>query len=600
MCGIFGCIGKISKEDSYKCIRQMAHRGPDALVVRELDDVTLAHTRLAVLDKSESANQPMSDATGRYWIVYNGEIYNFLELRTELEGLGYHFRTDSDTEVILYAYIKWGINFLNKCNGMWSVAIWDSVKKELFLCRDRFGVKPLYYYQENQNFYFASEIKAFFPIMKECKINYSIFEKRPNYLFLHEATDKCCIKKIKKIPAGYYGYLKDKELKIQQWWNTLEHLIEVPKSYKEQVEYFRELFLDACKIRMRSDIPIGTALSGGVDSSAIIGAMNYLSQRGEKSINRDWQHAFVASMPGTVIDETEYAEMAARYVGLNVQKVKVNISNSVDELFKYMYICEEPYLTSPVPFMQTYREIVNNGVKVTIDGHGADELFGGYPGDFYYAGLDARDGNGNLREIWETYNNANEGFDECKVSYEQFIDMLGYLNREDAKEEKDNMKRLGAFNRFLYKQTHSITLPTLLRCYDRYSMGNGLEIRMPFLDYRIVCFAFSIPWHSKINDGYSKKIVRDMAAPFMDTRIMYRKSKIGFNSPMTEWLCGSMKEFVLDIIHSKEFYECELINPLDVSICINEFYKREKNTYTDGEHIWILLVPFLWKKAMQL
>lgn len=600
MCGIFGCIGKISKEDSYKCIKQIAHRGPDALAIQQLEGATLAHARLAVLDISDSANQPMVDASGRYWIVYNGEVYNFLELRMELEELGYRFRTNSDTEVVLYAYIAWGTDFLNKCNGMWSVAIWDNLKKELFLCRDRFGVKPLYYYQEDQNFYFASEMKAFFPIMKERKINYSVFEKRSYYLFLHEATDECCVKQIRKVPAGCYGYLRDKQLNIRRWWNTLEHLIETPKSYDEQVTYFRELFLDACKIRMRSDIPIGTALSGGVDSSAIIGAMSYLAQKGEKHINRDWQHVFVASMPGTTIDETMYAEMAAEHVGLNVHKIMVHAQISAEELLKYMYICEEPYLTSPIPFMQTYREIVNNGVKVTVDGHGADELFGGYPGDFIYAGLDAKSSDGNLKEIWEAYNNANTGFDEYMISYEQFLSVIQNLARESEDKENDDIEKLGAFNRHLYRQTHRITLPTLLRCYDRYSMGNGLEVRMPFMDYRIVCFAFSIPWQSKINGGYGKKIVRDMAAPFMDHRIMYRKGKIGFNSPMTEWLNGSMKEFVLDMIHSKEFYECELINSLNVSICVNEFYKCNKKAYADGELIWTMLVPFLWKKAMQL
>lgn len=597
VCGIFGCIGNISKEDSYKCIKQIAHRGPDALKVETLEDATLAHARLSILDVSDLANQPMVDASGRYWIVYNGEVYNFIELRNELEALGYQFKTDGDTEVVLYAYIAWGPDFQYKCNGMWSIAIWDNDKKSLFLSRDRFGVKPLYYFRQDQNFYFASEIKAFFPIMRERRINYSIFENKANFYFQFEATENCCIQGIKKIPAGHYGYYEDGQLDVKRWWNTLEHLIKVPMQYEEQVEYFRELFLDACKIRMRSDVPIGTALSGGVDSSAVVGVMSYISKTGAKRINHDWQHAFVASMPGTSIDETQYAEMAAGHVGLDIQKVMVNGAVSADKLFEYIYMCEEPYLTSPIPFMQTYRKIVDNGIKVTVDGHGADELFAGYPPDCFYACADIENNQDLQKEIWETYNNAMPN--DRELTYEQFIGRVERLKKNSI-DENNGLEELCVLNRQLYKQTHSVTLPTLLRCYDRYSMGNGLEIRMPFLDYRIVCFAFSIPWQSKVNSGYTKKIVRDMAAPFMNNEILYRKSKIGFNTPITEWLQGDMKELILDLVHSRDFYECELFNPLEVSIAVNEFYKCKRYAFAEGEAIWMLLAPFFWKTAMQL
>lgn len=598
MCGIFGCIGKIHKDEAYECINKIAHRGPDALQVEELKGAVLAHTRLSILDTSEMANQPMADSSRRYWIVYNGEVYNFIELRKELEQLGYHFITDGDTEVVLYSYIEWGVDFQKKCNGMWGLAIWDDVKKELFISRDRFGIKPLYYYEQDGNFYFASEIKAFFPIMKERKINYYIFEKKD--YFAYEATQNCCVKNIKKIQAGYCGYFRDGQLNVWRWWNTLDHLIKVPDKYEEQVEYFRELFLDACKIRMRSDVPIGTALSGGLDSSAVAGAMKYIAQTGEKRVSQDWQHAFVASMPGTVLDETQYAEIAAKYVGLDVKKVMVNASISADEIFKYMYICEEPYITSPIPFMQTYRSIVDSGIKVTVDGHGADELFGGYTFDIWYAALAAGNDSEALKDIWETYNNM-QSLQINRISYEQFISALEKVDRDIVTDKSDEITMLDAFNSKLYVQSHKVVLPTLLRCYDRYSMGNGLEIRMPFMDYRIVCFAFSIPWQAKIHGGYSKRIIRDMAAPFMHKDIIYRKSKLGFNSPMVEWMYGDLKEFILDTIHSKEFYECELFNPLDISIRVNEFYKKNNGgTYAEGEAIWTMLVPFFWKKAMQL
>lgn len=595
MCGIFGCIGKLYKEAAYKCINQISYRGPDALEVRQLEGVTLAHARLSILDISVTANQPMSDPSGRYCIVYNGEVYNYLELRSELSVLGYQFQTNSDTEAVLYAYIAWGEKFQDKCNGMWAIAIWDNYEKKLFLSRDRFGVKPLYYYEQDGNFYFASEMKAFFPIMHERKINYNIFESKD--LFSYEATENCSIRGIKKLVAGFCGYVENGEISFHKWWDTIEHLIDVPYEYEKQVEIFREIFLDACKIRMRSDVPIGTALSGGVDSSAVVGAMSYLSKIGEQHINKDWQHAFVASMPGTRIDETKYAEKASKYAGINIHKVMVSANISVDKLFDYMYICEEPYITSPIPFLQTYGNIAESGIKVTLDGHGVDELFGGYSFDLVYAAMEADIASDEKKEIWNTYNNMM--LKEDKISYSQFEDIENY-NRKDFNEVNINGISLGFLNSRLYRQTHEITLPTLLRCYDRYSMGNGLEIRMPFLDYRIVSFAFSIPWRSKVNNGYSKKIVRDMSAPFMDKEIVYRKSKIGFNSPMTEWMQSDMKEFILDLVHSKDFYECELLNPLSVVILVDRFFNTDQKSFGDGEYIWTKIVPYLWKKAMRL
>lgn len=595
MCGILGCIGKMKVEDTYKCINQISYRGPNALEVKKLEGAILAHARLSILDTSDAANQPMSDASGRYWIVYNGEVYNFLELKHELELLGYQFRTNSDTEVILYAYIAWGERFQDKCNGMWAIAIWDNYEKKLFLSRDRFGVKPLYYYEQDNNFYFASEMKAFFPIMRERKINYNIFEMRD--YFAYESTENCSIRGIKKVASGHCGWVDNGEIKFRKWWNTLDHIMDVPKRYEEQVEMLRELFLDACKIRMRSDVPIGTALSGGVDSSAVIGAMSYISNKGERAINKDWQHAFVASMPGTRLDETKYAKMAAKYVGLDVNKVMVTADISADKLFEYMYICEEPFITSPIPFLQTYGRIADNGIKVTLDGHGADEMFGGYSFDIIYAAIENDISTEEKKKIWNIYNDML--FEENRVTYNEFEKML-VESRCCSDDVIVNGSSLGILNSRLYHQTIDRTLPTLLRCYDRYSMGNGLEIRMPFMDYRIVSFAFSIPWRSKIYNGYSKRIVRDMAASFMDKEIIYRKSKIGFNCPFTEWFRGDLKEIVLDAVHSKDFYECELINPLRTKILIDNFYSSDNDTFGAGQAVWVALFPYLWKRAMKL
>lgn len=595
MCGIFGCIGKISKKRAEECINRISYRGPDASVVTELDGAVFAHARLSIIDVSEQANQPMTDITRRYWIVYNGEIYNYIEIRKELEQKGYRFITESDTEVVLNAYIEWGESFQDRCNGMWALAIWDNVEKRLFLSRDRFGVKPLYIYKDQSNFYFASEMKAFFPVMNERKINYPIFDKKT--YFDYESTEECCIRDIKKICAGYCGYYVKDEICLKRWWCTLDHLMNVSDNYEKQVEQFQEIFLDACRIRMRSDVPVGTALSGGVDSSAVVGAMKYISLQDDIHVNKDWQHAFVASMPNTVIDETMYARKAAHYVGADIQEVYVTSKILPSEIIRYLYICEDPYITSPIPFFQTYKFIFDSGIRVTLDGHGADELFGGYSNDIFVAAKECRENKKELEQVWRTYNDMQ--LPERKKTLREFISCIDKCSIGKSRDQDHaGWKQLSAFNRRLYIQTHERVLPTLLRCYDRYSMGNGLEIRMPFMDYRIVCFAFSIPWNSKIGNGYTKLIVRDAAAPFMAPGIMYRKFKVGFNAPLTEWFQGDLKEFLLDTIHSKDFYECDLINSLDVTIKVNEFLHNNHGYYNEGEALWREIVPYLWKKAV--
>ena len=596
MCGIFGCVGKIDRERALQCVERIKHRGPDALKVQTLDGATLGHARLAILDTAERADQPMCDASGRYWIVYNGEVYNFVELRRELEGKGYQFQTEADTEVLLNAYIEWGEAFQDKCNGMWALAIWDDLEKKLFLSRDRFGIKPLFLYASDGGFYFASEMKAFFPIMKERRVNYLLMDTWR--CFGYEATEECVIQGITRFPAGMCGMYCDGQLTKKRWWNTLDHLMTVSERYEEQVEMLRELFLDACRIRMRSDVPVGTALSGGIDSSCTIGAMHYLSGESFERKNDDWQNAFLSYMPGTFNDEDEYATLAAEFANVPLQRIKVESQIGVEKLLDYLYLCEDPYITSPVPFLQTYGAIRDAGIKVTLDGHGADELFGGYGFDLFAALGDTERETAEFNEIVQIYNDSCPAY--ARVNNEAAIKNAFSIIRGNhgLRETNESYSRMDELNKCLYRETHYSVLPTILRCYDRYSMANGLEIRMPFMDYRIVCFAFSIPWQSKLRDGYTKKIVRDMGAPFMDKRILNRKSKMGWNSPATEWFKGEWKEFLLDTIHSRDFIECEIINALDISVDVNEFLQNEEAVYRDGERIWTRIIPYLWKKAV--
>ncbi len=595
MCGIFGCVGKIDREKAEMCIKRIRHRGPDAMGIEELRGATLTHARLSILDISDAANQPFYSADKRYWIIFNGEIYNFIEIRKELELFGYKFRSQSDTEVALYAYLHWGEAFQKKCNGMWALAIWDDHEKTLFLSRDRFGVKPLYWYESKGNFYFASEMKAFFPIMEERRANIKFF--KPFNPFAFEMGEETSIQGIKRFQAGHCAIYKDGYLQMKKWWSTLDNLIDTPKSYEEQIEYFRELFLDAVKIRMRSDVPIGTALSGGIDSSTVAGVMHYLSKRenGQRFCNK-WQHAFVASMENTMLDETEYARTAAKYSGMDVAKVMITPPASEKELLYSLYMVEEPYDSALVAQFQEYSAIGESGIKVTLDGFGADELFCGYefsiPDSIRMGGYSEKE----LEDIVNVFNDMV--WEEDRITLQKAKTWQYQEARSLYKVDSTHWDDLDSLNKVLYWQTHKSVLPSILRNSDRHAMASGVEIRMPFLDYRIVSFAFSIPWTSKLRDGYSKAIVRDMARPYMDNAILNRKIKIGFNDPCTEWYKGPMREMILDVIHSKDFYECDLLNSLEVTVYVNEALRGEDNGYLVGHRIWPAIAPYLWQKAV--
>ena len=615
MCGIFGFVGNIPNALALACLNTLVHRGPDGYGLWCQSDIALGHRRLSILDLSDNGKQPMSYADGRYHITFNGEIYNFLEVRSELEAKGYQFHSQSDTEVVLAAFVAWGEACLDKFNGMWAFAIWDCNEKALFLSRDRLGKKPLFYTTlSNGDFAFASEMKALFPLLKEVRPNKKLVMNTES-IFRYENTEECVIEGIKRFPAGHYSWVKHGRLNTKRWWCTLDHLVQVPHSYEGQVEQFRELFLDACRLRMRSDVPIGTALSGGLDSSATISAMAHLGKNSpSERMGKDWQHAFVAAFPGTPLDETEYAKMVTDHIGIDATIINIDPLKAMDDLNNYFYLFEDLYITSPIPFMLTYQAVKSHGISVTLDGHGADELFGGYSFDYMVA---LQDAGWNLKQAYEIVNTLYEGWPKGSAQFAKMPSKSRYIAEHHARRWAKKILRRGThfvsrdaqhnawrsldhLNRQLYISTHETILPTLLRNYDRYSMANSVEIRMPFLDHRILSFAFSLPWSSKIRKGFSKAIIRDAVTPYMPTEVTYRKTKLGFNSPIVDWMKGPLKNFMLDSIHSQAFKTCSLINPDQVSRAVLNVINNPAAKFSDGEHAWQLLNPYLWEKAVIL
>ncbi|HSW59938.1 MAG TPA: asparagine synthase (glutamine-hydrolyzing) [bacterium] len=602
MCGIVGCIPSPEKDVLKASLSNIAHRGPDGegVWMSPDNDVSLGHRRLSIIDTTDAAVQPMF-YIDRFVITFNGEIYNFIELRKELESLGHKFRTQSDTEVVLAAYCEWKEGCLLKFNGMWAFAIWDKEEKRLFMSRDRFGVKPLFYSIDNKRFVFGSEMKALFPFLDHIEAS-EHFDWCSKHIFEYESTEKCLIKGIKRFPAGHYGYYlpDEKRLELTKYWNTLDHLVEVPQKYEDQVEMFRELFVDAVKLRMRSDVRIGTTLSGGLDSSAVVSTMALINT-GEERVSKDWQHAFVACFEGTFLDERKYAQKVVEHIKIPATFIEIK-PPEFEELYKMLYQFEELYITSPVPMMAIYKELRKNNVVVSIDGHGADELLSGYGNDLNYALLDAGFNLSAIRNIQEAY--ASRFVDSIQIDKKsrgvyRYIrdlrsvsggkrDFLRFVLNGGKIRKNDSRYKSGAFNSVLYDIFHKTVLPTLLRNYDRYSMASGVEVRMPFMDYRIVTFLFSLPWTSKIKNGFTKAIVRDAIGPFMPEEIAWRKNKIGFNTPIVDWIKNEWREPLSKIVNNNEKLNDSFMRIL--------YYKDAK--YLDGEQFWKDISPFLWNKSL--
>lgn len=612
MCGIAGCIGEPLEEKlGRKVLSFLHHRGPDGEGSWHTPPGEMSawfgHTRLSILDISPKSNQPMHSGCGRWVITFNGEIYNFLELRRQMEQRGIVFRTQSDTEVFLNGLIIHGPDFQLQCNGMWAFCLWDRKQGIALLGRDRFGKKPLFYTHFGKGIAFASEMKGLYPLMNSVQPSARIDEHFRD-LLEYEATEECAIEGIKRLPAGNYIFWKGGKLKINRWWCTLDHLEVPPSQYSEQVERFRELFLDAVGLRMRADVRIGTALSGGLDSSSTFSAMAHLanSVKEHSRMSRDWQHGVCASFPGSAFDETASAKIVAEYVGVPLECVVIDPSTSPWTITEALWQTEDPYMTLPLPHLVTYRAIANAGIKVTLDGHGADELFCGY------VHLHAAFEDASLEQITEIL-----AIERSLTGAPYVLERKGVITAL-LKEKIKNILRPTvnkfrgrkalvfadqkhpAFEKFdhltkvLYELFHVTTLPTLLRNYDRYSMANGVEIRMPFLDHRIVSFVFSLPWTSKVGGGFTKRILRDAMKGIMPEETRVNRIKIGWNAPMHEWLRGPLHA-EMEELKKSGLLDSRSIHKIDV------FEKIVAPSFAEATALWnTVLLPALWRRSLAI
>ncbi|UXY15612.1 asparagine synthase (glutamine-hydrolyzing) [Chitiniphilus purpureus] len=608
MCGIFGMIGHSAFPGQiHNICTQSMHRGPDGQGSWQNDDpvfpVWLGHTRLAIIDLSDAGQQPMTSPDGRWILTFNGEIFNYLELRAELQQAGVQFTTQTDTEVLLQGLMHEGPAFQLRCNGMWAFCLYDRQSRVALLGRDRFGEKPIFWCNFGKGIAFASEMKALYPLLNVPEPSQHTQGEILDF-FSYEFLETTAVQGLFKIPPGHYATFGDgQEFSLCRWWCTLDHLPEIPSNYPEQVAAFRELFLDAVRIRMRADVRMGTALSGGLDSTSTFCSMAWLAQQelvGEKS-SPDWQHAICASYPGSAIDEAAWAEQAAQYTGSRLTVLNIDPVHSGWNIEDALYSSEDPYLTLPLPHLATYRALSEAGIKVSLDGHGADELFCGY-GHWIHA-LDnaswqesleleamgrALTGKPYRLSGWRTARLlANRrGLAPLLDRYRHWCGR----NVPNPDRQHSQFIKMDQLSRRLYELFHFTILPTLLRNYDRYSMASGVEIRMPFLDYRLVCFVFALPWTAKVGGGFTKRILRDAMQNIIPDKIRLRRDKIGWNAPVGDWLRGPLQPEIQSLLDSTG----------DSSARHNfaQFCASAKTDYQSGEKAWKLLAPVLWRQML--
>lgn len=543
MCGIFFSIGFESL--SHQVIDSVAHRGPDGRGWNEFKSprgpIIMAHRRLSIIDLSESGHQPMSSQDGRYWVTYNGEIYNYLEVKKELERHGYTFKTNTDTEVLLKSFIHWGTGCLHKFNGMFAFVIWDEKEKKAFVARDRFGVKPLYYYKQGNKIAFASEIKQFTYLPGfESLLNTEHF----SYFLLnkyHPVLDTTCFKNVMHIEPGNYAEYDKGKLTIQKWYDPekASH-----KNFCELItpEGFKSLLADSIKKRLISDVPTGALLSGGLDSSSIVCTISDILN---KTSNKDQKiKTFTSYSTHPDVDESEYSDAVISKTGLENIKATIEFDSLQDCIGNIVYHQEEPFMSTSVHSeWNIYKTIQNHtNLKVVLDGQGADELLCGYLFMIPHVLADLLKDQNYFNFLTELINvrknHSNLAFatlmiDVMSQAYPSILEKIQNFRGKTFTKQR----RFKDFNQYtLYLIRRSIE--PQLRWQDRSSMAFSIESRQPFLDYRVVENLLHVPTNQKFRKGLTKVFLRESMRGTLPEKVRTRNSKFGFPSPQGALLKG--------------------------------------------------------------
>jgi asparagine synthase (glutamine-hydrolysing) len=556
MCGIAGIMGDYKESQLDAMLSSQHHRGPDATgKYFDAGFVALGHNRLAIIDLSVQSNQPFIDQSGRYILVFNGEIYNYIEIKEALRNQ-YDFKTESDTEVLLAAFITYGESCLEKLNGMFSFAIWDSKEKKLFAARDRFGVKPFYYTLFNNTFYFSSEIKALHAagISKESneKVWASYFAYgsygNPNETFWTG---------IAQLPGGYLLEYKNKNLSIKKWYCFEEEVSKQRKdiTFEQAKKQYIALLKDSINLRFRADVSVGFNVSGGLDSSVLLALVNL--QEDNSKIN-----AYTFYTNNSDYDELPWVEKMIAKTNNPLTEVLLQANEIPTLAQKLSWQQDEPFGGVPtLAYAKIFERARKDKVLVLLDGQGMDEQWAGY--DYYTQNNEA------------TIQGVQDSPYKIKMLSDAFL----------AKAEKPLYPkpfRDEVLNK-QYRDLFYTKIPRALRFNDRISMAFSTELREPFLDYRLVEFAFSLPLDFKIKNGISKFILREIASEYLADDLVFAPKR-PLQTPQREWLATDLKEWVSECY--TELENSNYSNWFNKEVLRNELKSYFEGNIQSSFHIW--------------
>tara|TARA_Y100000817_G_scaffold314854_1_gene315562 strand:- start:221 stop:2074 length:1854 start_codon:yes stop_codon:yes gene_type:complete len=600
MCGISGICGDNWESNQlYAMTKIQEHRGPDnkGHFINTNHKIGLGHNRLSIIDLSDSANCPMTDTSGSVTVVFNGEIYNYLELRDQLTY--YPFQTKGDTEVILAAYIRWGERCVQKFIGMFSFAIWDESKNQLFCSRDRLGIKPFFFHTQENTFYFASDAKALFAAGVPVKPDWKQWTTYLTKGYYDHSRDTF-FEGVKTLPGGHNLVYKNNQVHITPYWKMEDS----PKgsssrSINDYSEELQSLVSESLNLHMRSDVPVNVNLSGGIDSgilATILDTSNY-------SVPIT---SFTSSFDDINYDESHMIPDLGLTNFVNMKHV-TNASSIPSLAEELLWHQEAPYGGIPtLAYYDLHKFMQTSSTKVSLEGQGFDELFGGYKyvQPYHYADIVVEQGwNGLEQQISPKYLSPT-----VKTQIKSILDYNAVpVNQDSTEHLKTNCLSHNIlhfddefagfdrpFSRFLdnilYQDLMHTKLPRVLRMNDKLSMATGIELRVPFLDHRLVEFAFTLPNHLKIRNGQGKFILREMSRAYLPKSLI-TQNKISVVTPQTLWLKTELKAWVSDIINSTSFKTREIFDNHAIQSAYAQFIDTDQN---NSFFVWQWLNTELW------
>jgi asparagine synthase (glutamine-hydrolysing) len=625
MCGITGIFNTnqapVDKELLQAMTNTLLHRGPDDEGLYVNGCIGLGHRRLSILDLSPAGHCPMPDIQQRAWITYNGEVYNYLELIPDLKERGYSFRSSSDTEVVLNSYLAHGSDCLRWFNGMWAFAIWDGCNRRLFCARDRFGVKPFYYTWRGQSFRFASEIKALLVDKK--------FPRRANnarvmdYLFngLVDHTHETLFEGIYQLPPAHFLLVDDRGVQTECYW-ALNPSTDIPKNQPDQIEKFREIFTDAVRLRLRSDVPVGTCLSGGLDSSSIVCVADQLLRQGEGTSLGTRQKTFSACYNDPAIDERPYMRAVLAQTLAQGHEVYPTSTDVAQHLQKILWHQDEPFASvSPCAQYFVMQRAHQEQVTVILDGQGSDEMLAGYEPHWFPYMRDLLAERHWATFAWELWYSRqllkllhlqrplSEVVPDSAYDYiwrstrSRFFPGLRYLDGGNVAPPRYQIAvpifsgSAHHLNQTLYRDFHGVRLQVLLHWEDRNSMVHSIESRTPFLDYRLVEYVFGLPLEQKRWRGETKVVLRRALQHLLPAKVANRRDKIGFATPTSFLLDSPVKQMITETIHSTSFKQRPFFDSQEAQHAWKSF---QQGQHSSGRAVWQWLILEQWLRTFQI